>query len=32
MGSELGEVIETLREKPPPLRQGKPPVTSGDAG
>jgi len=24
--------METLREKPPPLRQGKPPVTSGDAG
>jgi hypothetical protein len=32
MGSELGEVIETLLEKPLSLRRGKPPVTSGDAG
>ena len=32
MRSELGEVIQTLREKPLPLRRGKPSVPSGDAG
>jgi hypothetical protein len=30
--SELGEVIQTLGEKPLALRRGKPSVPSGDAG